>query len=93
MPPAAMTFNVATEGHGWMATILSEVKNRADPLLFIGIDAVRYHLTPENEILLILGQRQAADARYQPVSSSLIVKPTAVLKINSASRCNRRRLP
>ena len=46
MPPAAMAFNVATvQGHGWMTTTLSEVKDRADPLLFIGIDAVRHHLT------------------------------------------------
>ena len=33
MPPAALAFNVATvQGHGWMTTTLSEVKNRADPL-------------------------------------------------------------
>jgi len=28
-----------------MTTTLSEVKNARDPLLFIGIDAVRHHLT------------------------------------------------
>ncbi len=44
MHGAAMAANVATvQGHGWMTTTLSEVKNRADLLLFIGTDAVRHH--------------------------------------------------
>jgi len=44
MHGAAMAANVATlQGHGWMTTTLSEVKNRADVLLFIGTDAVRHH--------------------------------------------------
>jgi formylmethanofuran dehydrogenase subunit B len=44
MHGAVMTPNVATvQGHGWMTTTLSEVKNRADLLLFIGTDAVRHH--------------------------------------------------
>lgn len=44
MHGAAMASNVATvQGHGWMTTTLSEVKNRADVLLFIGTDAVRHH--------------------------------------------------
>jgi formylmethanofuran dehydrogenase subunit B len=41
-----MASNVATvQGHGWMTTTLSQVKNRADLLLFIGTDAVRHHPT------------------------------------------------
>lgn len=44
MHGAAMAANVATvQGHGWMTTTLSEVKNRADLLLFIGTDAIRHH--------------------------------------------------
>ena len=44
MHGAAMAANVATvQGHGWITTTLSEVKNRADLLLFIGTDAVRHH--------------------------------------------------
>ncbi|MCA1853199.1 MAG: formylmethanofuran dehydrogenase subunit B [Beggiatoa sp.] len=44
MHGAAMAANIATvQGHGWMTTTLSEVKNRADLLLFIGTDAIRHH--------------------------------------------------
>lgn len=44
MHGTAMISNVATvQGHGWMTTTLSEVRNRADVLLFIGTDAVRNH--------------------------------------------------
>lgn len=44
MHGAAMAANVATvQSHGWMTTTLSEIKNRADLLLFVGTDAVRHH--------------------------------------------------
>ncbi len=40
----AMAANVATvQGHGWVTTTLSEARNRADLLLFLGTDAVRHH--------------------------------------------------